>query len=83
MRIKDWELLSKDKSPEDSTLFSCPHALLAAQGHVFMCQDYVTVLKAVDFDKTKKVTVSVDIPIEVMITLMNYAGYDVKVREPK
>jgi hypothetical protein len=25
----------------------------------------------------------VDIPIEVMITLMNFAGYDVKVREPK
>jgi hypothetical protein len=55
IKIKDWELLSKDKNPEDSTLISNPHAY---------CKN-------------------VDIPIEVMITLMNFAGYDVKVREPK
>ena len=55
MKIKDWELLSKDKNPEDSTLISNPHAY---------CKN-------------------VDIPIEVMITLMNFAGYDVKVRESK
>lgn len=77
MKIKDWELLSKDKNPEDSTLISNPHAYCKNVGHVFMDQDYVTV-----FYRSEP-TVHVDIPIEVMITLMNFAGYDVKVREPK
>lgn len=75
MKIKDWEFFSKDKNPEDSTLISNQHAYCKNGGHIFMCQDYVTVFGYAD--------AQVDIPIEVMIALMNFAGYEVKVREPK
>lgn len=72
-----WELFTKDKNPEDSTLMSNPHAGQRHTGHVFMCQDYVTVCSNV------VPAAKIDIPIEVMIALMNFAGYEVKVREPK
>lgn len=79
MKIKDWELFTKDKNPEDSTLISNPHANCRSYGHVFMCEDYVTVYSP----GVQEVGRRVDIPIEVMIALMNFAGYEVKVREPK
>ena len=79
MKIKDWELLSKDKNPEDSTLMSSPRAKTSDGARVIMCQDFIAVFDSSLLEPRGEF----DIPIEVMIALMNFAGYEVKVREPK
>lgn len=79
MKIKDWELFTKDKNPEDSTLLSNPYARASDGARILMCQDFIAVFSSLILESSNEV----DIPIEVMIALMNFAGYEVKVREPK